>query len=101
MNMENHVKTLLPIGSVVALKNGKKRLMIFGIVQDLEDDEEGKNGAYDYVGVPYPEGNMGQEFQYMFNHSDIDLVFFRGFEDIERQEFIERLSNYFKESAEG
>ena len=38
--MEN-VKELLPIGSVVLLKKGKKRLMIYGIIQsDIENETE-------------------------------------------------------------
>lgn len=43
---------------------------------------------YDYIGVPYPEGNVGTECQFVFNHENIETVFFRGYEDIERQEFI-------------
>lgn len=99
--MYNKVKSLLPIGSVVSLNNGVKKLMIFGIVQTMENNEEGNDGQYDYVGVPYPEGNMGQDFQYLFNHSDIAKIYFRGFEDIDRQEFIYKLSEYFKENPEG
>ena len=91
--MENKVKQLLPIGSVVTLKSGTKRLMIFGIIQAVPDKEV----EYDYIGVPYPEGNMSAEMQYLFNHDDIGKVYFRGFEDIERQEFIFNLSEFYKE----
>ena len=83
---------LLPIGNVVLLKNGEKRVMIFGVGQtDVADDVE-----YDYIGVMYPEGNMGDGTQYLFNHSDIDRVDFRGFEDDERDEFIGKLKNYYE-----
>ena len=51
---------------------------------------------YDYIGVPYPEGNMGQDYQYLFNHDDVEAVYFRGFEDIERQEFIYNLTEFYK-----
>ena len=98
--MHNRVKSLLPIGTVVSLNRGSKKMMIFGIVQTMENNAEGKDGQYDYVGVPYPEGNMGQDFQYLFNHEDIEKIYFRGFEDIERQEFIYKLSEYFKENPE-
>ena len=83
------VNTLLPIGSVVLLSNGKKRLMIFGIRQT-----DGVNAelVYDYIGVIYPEGNIGIKSQFLFNHEDIKEVFFRGYEDIERQTFIEILA---------
>jgi hypothetical protein len=85
------MKDYLPIGSVVVLKEGEKKLMIFGILQNNEDDE---TEVYDYIGVPYPEGNMGEDYQYLFFHKDIDKVFFRGYEDEERAEFVQRLIEY-------
>lgn len=86
------IRSYLPIGSVVVLKNGTKKLMIFGIIQsNMEKPDE----EYDYIGVPYPEGNMGEEYQYLFYHKDIKEVYFRGFEDIERQEFVENLQAFY------
>lgn len=41
------VKDLLPIGSVVMLKNAEHALMIFGVMQT--DETEKVN--YDYIGV--------------------------------------------------
>ena len=59
----NNVKELLPIGSVVILREGQKRLMTFGIKQqDMRTGTE-----YDYLGVIYPEGNIGQGGQFFFN----------------------------------
>lgn len=85
---------LLPIGSVVILKDAVKKLMIYGVGQtDLSEDKE-----YDYIGVMYPEGNMGEGSQFLFNHTDIDKVYFRGFEDEERTSFIERLQQYYEEN---
>ena len=86
---------LLPIGSVVILKNAVKKLMIFGVGQT----EEKENVEYDYIGVMYPEGNMGEGTQFLFNHSDIDEVFFRGYEDDERNDFIVRLKQIYEENA--
>jgi hypothetical protein len=85
---------LLPIGSVVILKNAVKKLMIFGVGQT----ESEENKEYDYIGVMYPEGNMGDGSQYLFNHSDIDKIYFRGYEDEERNKFIELLQNFYDES---
>ena len=95
--MLHDVREYLPIGTVVVLKDGEKRLMIYGIMQNA-DGEDAKTQAFDYIGVPYPEGNMGPEFQYLFQHEDIKDVFFRGFEDVERQEFISNLDQYIKVS---
>ena len=84
------VKDLLPIGSIVLLKNAKKRVMIYGIKQTSQENKE-----YDYIGVFYPEGNISEEYQFLFNHEDIAKTFFRGFEDIERQEFIEKFEEHY------
>ncbi len=86
------IKQLLPIGSVVLLNTSPKKLMIFGVKQTKEDD----NREFDYIGVPYPEGNIGGDYQFLFNHTDISAVIFRGFEDIERQDFINKLDKIYK-----
>lgn len=86
------IKDLLPIGTIVLLKEGEKRLMIDGVMQT---DTGGNGDNYDYLGVLYPEGRIGDEFQYLFNHEDIETIIFRGFEDEERTEFLERLSSFF------
>ena len=50
------IKDLLPIGSVIIMKEGEQPLMIYGIMQ-----QEGNGGLfkkakeYDYVCVPYPQ----------------------------------------------
>lgn len=83
------INNLLPIGSVVLLKDGEKRLMICGI---LQNDEGNTNKTYDYMGVLYPEGHIGEGYQYLFNHEDVVQVFFRGYDDEERAQFIEKLA---------
>lgn len=83
------IKELLPIGSIVLLKDGEKRLMINGIMQS---DADGSGKEYDYLGVLYPEGHIGTQFQYLFNHEDIAEIVFRGYEDEERANFISKLA---------
>lgn len=85
---------MLPIGSVVHLEGGNKRMMIFGI---LQADSGNPDKIYDYVGVPYPEGNMGAEHQYLFMHQDVVQVHARGFEDVERSQFLARLEEHEKQ----
>lgn len=87
------IKELLPIGTIVLLKEGEKRLMISGIMQS---DASGNGQEYDYLGILYPEGHIGDQFQYLFNHEDINNIVFRGFEDEERTEFIEKLSKIYE-----
>lgn len=88
------IRELLPIGSVVLLKNAKKPIMIFGIKQIAVErrDEE-----YDYIGVLYPEGNMGTDFQYLFNHKDIEKIYFRGYDTEERRDFLDRVAKSYNE----
>lgn len=88
------IKDLLPIGSIVLLKNGEKRLMIAGIMQR---DASGAGREYDYLGVLYPEGHIGGEFQYLFDHADIHEIVFRGYEDSERDDFLQRLSSLYEQ----
>lgn len=87
------IEKLLPIGSVVKLQNGEKRLMIFGVKQT--DNDSGIE--YDYIGVVYPEGNLGPEVQFLFNHENIEEVFFRGYEDEERVEFVGKLADFYND----
>lgn len=70
--------------------------MIFGVGQtQLEENKD-----FDYIGVVYPEGNMGEGSQFLFNHSDIEEIVFRGYEDEERDNFLEMLNSYFEENKE-
>lgn len=87
------IEDLLPIGTVVLLEGGEKRLMIYGVKQTERETQE----EYDYIGVVYPEGNMGQGTQFLFNHNQIKDIYFKGFEDEEREEFIGRLADYYEE----
>ena len=75
------------------MEEGEKRLMISGIMQS---DASGNGEEYDYLGVLYPEGHIGDQFQYLFNHKDISEIIFRGFEDTERVEFLDKLTNLYE-----
>ena len=91
--MEN-IKELLPTGSVVRLVDGEKYLMIVGVMQTMAGL---RKKEYDYLGVLYPEGYLGDEFLYGFNHVDVEEIVFRGYEDQEREEFLAKLSNLYEE----
>lgn len=79
------LKELLPIGSVVLLKNGTKKLMITGI-KPVSEDKPDK--VFDYIGVIYPEGFLSNEYNFLFNHNDINDIIFVGYNNPEREEFI-------------
>ena len=76
-------KDLLPLGSVVLLKEGKKRLMICSRIQTRAGEET----IFDYSGCLYPEGIVSADSMYFFNHDAIDRVYFIGFQDAEELAF--------------
>lgn len=84
--MKNNYK-LLPVGSVVCLKENSRNLLIIGIMQ--KKISTGK--VYDYMGVLYPEGYIGGKMQFLFMHEDIKKIQYIGFENNEYLELIEKL----------
>lgn len=82
------MKNYLPIGSVVLLKNGTKKIMIYGRKQTMAETGE----TFDYVACFYPEGNISPEYTFLFNHSDIEDVVFTGFSDEDEYKFIETIA---------
>ncbi len=81
-------KDILPIGSVVLLERGNKPLMIFGY---LQNSSSAKELLFDYVGVPYPEGNLGFGSQIGFQMTEIKEVLFEGFKTEEFEPWKELL----------
>lgn len=77
----------LPVGTVVLLKNGKKRIMVTGFCVT----PEGKNDAFDYCGCLYPEGFLSSNQNCLFNHNQIEKVFHMGLVDEEEIKFKEQL----------
>nr|WP_315104690.1 DUF4176 domain-containing protein [uncultured Catonella sp.] len=69
----------LPIGSVVRLVNGTKKIMIFGRKQK----QAPPGRIWDYVACLYPEGNLSEKYNVFFNHSEIEEIYFVGYEDDE------------------
>lgn len=82
-------KNLLPIGSVVLLKGGEKRLMVTGRLASI-----GNSSLYEYTGCLYPEGLTKSDEIYFFNNDNVDRVYFIGFQDEEEfayKQFIDDL----------
>ena len=88
-------ENFLPIGSVVKLKGGQKRLMITGFLQ--VEQEENKKNVWDYSGCLYPEGIIVSSTNYLFNHSQIEEVHFIGLVDEEEEKFKKKLNNAIEE----
>lgn len=88
---------LLPIGTVVLLKDSTKRVMIIGLCQ--KDDQEGD--IWDYSGCIYPEGYIGPNQVYLFNNSQIDRVYAVGYQDEEQFAFKEKADQIMVELRGG
>lgn len=83
----NNTGEFLPIGTVITLKNGNKRIMICGRLQERQEDHK----IFDYVACLYPEGILAPDELFLFDHEDIDQIFFVGLEDGEEFAFREFL----------
>lgn len=90
-------KKLLPIGSVVLLKNGHKKLVVIGVLQ-AKAGQDGRMVGYDYLGVPYPEGYVGLKSGLLFNHADIQETVFTGYQNAEREMFVEGIRQFLNQT---
>ena len=88
----------LPLGSVVILKEAEKKLVITGFrMKAVEIPDK----IYDYCGCMFPEGTISSELTCVFDHSQIEKVFFTGYEDEEAKEFLDTLkSTYIDEEKQ-
>ena len=93
--MNNKIEKFLPLGSVVLLSGATKRLMITGFCPVDEENE-----VYDYCGCMYPEGVLSSDETALFNHSQIDKIYFMGLNDKEEKVFKENLNKQIKEVNE-
>ncbi len=78
-------KGLLPIGTVVLLEGGTRKVMICGYSSKGDDDEK----VYDYNGCIFPEGFL-ENIYLLFNHDQIDEVCFIGYKTDEYEDYINR-----------
>ena len=85
---------VLPIGSVVLLKNSTKKLMIMGFAQVAAENQE---KVYDYVGCVLPEGFLGPDKTFLFDAHQIDQIFAIGYQDQEQMAFKVRIDKALEE----
>lgn len=83
----------LPVGSVVLLKEGKKRLVITGFCCS---DREENSKIYDYCGCLYPEGFISSDSNLLFNHEQISKIYYLGLVDEEEKKFKDKLVQLVK-----
>ena len=87
-------RDLLPIGSIVTLKDVDEEAKFMTIGRLAVKNGGGDDTIYDYMAVPYPTGLEDNEL-YFFNRDDISRTYFIGYQDQDelnfRSEFLDQL----------
>ena len=86
------LRNILPLGSVITLKKGRKKLMIIGRIQ-----EERSSGILYDAAVLYPEGILDASELYMFQGEDIDRIYHVGLQEEEEFAFRSYMEQKLKE----
>ncbi len=79
---------MLPIGSVVLLKEGTIPLMVVGLCQTTLNEDQSPAEVYDYVGVPYPVGYTRHDEMLQFDHDAVERVLAVGFMNEEMLDYM-------------
>ncbi|MBE6120096.1 MAG: DUF4176 domain-containing protein [Erysipelotrichaceae bacterium] len=90
------MKELLPIGTVVTLHQGTKKLMIIGRIQ--REKTTGK--IYDYAACLWPEGSIDTQHFYLFNTEDVHILYHIGLQSVEEFRFRSILDEQIKKLEE-
>ncbi len=88
-----NTEKFLPIGTVVMLNGGAKRVMITGFCTIASNDN---STMYDYCGCLYPEGVVSSDKNLLFNHNQIAKIYALGYSDDEEKEFKVKLNEVLK-----
>ena len=88
--MEQENMEFLPLGSIVQLKGGVKKIMI--IARGAFAVVKGEKRYFDYGACTYPEGVIGDPLLY-FQHKDIQKVVYCGYEDEDEKLMQENIKN--------
>ena len=83
----------LPLGSVVLLKGGTRKILI--IARGLNVKRNDETFFFDYGGVLYPDGLVGDQMVY-FDHDGIVKVYFHGYTDDEDDGMLTVLNEYLE-----
>lgn len=83
--MNEKFKKYLPLGSVVLMKDAKKRVMVTGYCVKSPDSGE---KIWDYIGCLWPEGMIAPDKNLLFDHKDIQQIYAIGYSDDEQKRFM-------------
>lgn len=85
------------LGSVVLLDGGIQKILVIG--RGIIVNKNGKEMYFDYAGVQYPDGVVGDQILY-FNHDGIAKVVFSGYSDDEDKITVDNINNYLADHPE-
>ena len=91
--MNNIGEKYLPLGTVVLLEGGTKRVMITGFATASSDDPD---LIYDYAGCMYPQGFITSNQTVLFDHDQIQKIYHFGLIDPEWVEFQDNLNKFLE-----
>lgn len=91
--MNNIGEKYLPLGTVVLLEGGTKRVMITGFATASSDDPD---LIYDYAGCMYPQGFVTSNQTVLFDHDQIQKIYHFGLIDPEWVEFQDNLKKFLE-----
>lgn len=78
----------LPIGTVVKLKDGTRKMMITGYkLKNRKSDAK-----FDYMGCLYPDGVLDPSKINLFNHNQIQYIYHFGLRDEEGKIYLDLLN---------
>lgn len=89
----NILERYLPLGSIVVLNGSVKKMMITarGLIAPVGEE----NKVFDYGGIFYPEGVMGDKMAF-FNQKDIYKVVFQGYSDADDDAMNDNIKNWLQ-----
>ena len=90
------MKELMPIGTVVTLKNGTTKLMIVGRLQAQKDSSK----VYDYAACLWAEGTLDSQHFYLFDQEGVHLLYHIGLQNVEEFQFRSVLDEEMKKLKE-
>ncbi len=81
--MQEKYNKYLPIGTIISVKNSEQKFMIIGYCTTANDNLE---KIYDYNGCLYPVGVISTNQTFLFDHNQIDKLYFLGFKNEEYED---------------
>ena len=90
----NEIEKFLPLGSICLFKGTKRKSIIVGYFARTERDSD---KICDYMVYPYPVGACDGSKILVFNHKDIEKVYYIGYNDKSQKKFNEKMIGVSKE----